>query len=60
MKILSYTHQIVVNNYKMGEGYDKKVYDMAISYQYDLNRLLEFVLSAHTVFCNAKKYVPPL
>lgn len=27
MKILSYTHQIVVNNYKMGEGYDKKVYD---------------------------------
>ena len=40
MKILSCTHQIVINNYKMGEGYDKKVYDMAISYQYDQNRRL--------------------
>ena len=40
MKILSYTHQIVINNYKMGGSYDKKVYDMAISYQYDRNRRL--------------------
>ena len=40
MKIWRYTHQIVVNNYKMGEGYDKKVYDMAISYQYDPSLLL--------------------
>ena len=40
MKILRYTHQIVIDNYKMGVGYDKKVYDMAISYQYDQNRRL--------------------
>ena len=40
MKILSCTHQIVINNYKMGGSYDKKVYDMAISYQCDRNRRL--------------------
>ena len=30
MKILSYTHQIVIDNYKMGVGYDKKVYDSGL------------------------------
>ena len=34
---------------------------VAISFQCDRNRrLLEFVLSAHTVFYDAKTYVPPL